>query len=93
MTAPWETIIKVYRKQLGVTSFSTLKEYEQNFIAFLRAKKFYTDAGMQTAALENFALDIINSIINNIATQDKGLIESPSPQSREQFLVILEQQR
>ncbi|MBK8110761.1 MAG: hypothetical protein IPK46_10765 [Saprospiraceae bacterium] len=38
MTTPWETIIKVYRKQLGSTSFPTLKEYEQNFIAFLRAK-------------------------------------------------------
>ena len=40
MATPWETIIKVYRKQLGNTSFSTLKEYKQNFIAFLRTKSF-----------------------------------------------------
>ena len=92
MTTPWETIIKVYRKQLGSTSFSTLKEYEQNFIAFLRSKNFYTDAGMQTAFLENFSLDVINSIINDIALQNKGLIENPSPESRQQFLTILEGQ-
>lgn len=92
MTTPWETIIKVYRKQLGSTSFSTLKEYEQNFIAFLRAKNFYTDTGMQNAFLENFVLDVLNSIINEIASQNKDLIENPSNESREQFLTILEEQ-
>lgn len=92
MTTPWETIIKVYRKQLGNTSFPTLKDYEQNFITFLRAKNFYTDIGMQTACLENFALDIINSVINEIALQNNGLIENPSAQSRAKLLVILESQ-
>lgn len=90
MTTPWETIIKVYRKQLGSRSFPTLKEYEQNFIAFLRAKNFYTDAGMQTDFLENFALDILNSVINDIAKEFIGLIENPSAESRENFLLILE---
>ena len=92
MTTPWETIIKVYRKQLGSTSFPTLKEYEQNFITFLRAKNFYTDAEMQTAFLENFALDILNYVINEIAMHNKGLIENPSVESRAQFLEILESQ-
>lgn len=42
--------------------------------------------------LENFALDIINSVINEIASQNKGLIENPSPESRQKFLAILEVQ-
>jgi hypothetical protein len=92
MTTPWETIIKVYRKQLNSTSFPTLKAYEQDFIAFLRTKNFYTDAEMQTTFLENFALDIVNSVINDIATHKKGLIENLSAESRVQFLVILEEQ-
>ncbi len=91
MTTPWETIIKVYRKQLGSTSFSTLKEYEQNFIAFLRAKNFYTDDEMQIAFLENFALDIINSIIEDIVQQHTELIENPSTVGRQQFLIKLEE--
>jgi len=92
MTTPWETIIKVYRKQLGSTSFPTLKEYKQNFITFLRAKSFYTDTVMQTVFLENFATDILNSVIYDITSQNKGLIENPSAESRAQLLAIFEEQ-
>lgn len=91
MATPWETIIKVYRKQLGSTSFPTLKEYEQDFIAFLRVKNFYTDSEMQAAFLESFACDIINSVVNDIVKQNKGLIENPSTENRAQFLEMLEE--
>ena len=64
-------------------------QVQQDFIAFLRTKNFYTDAEMQTTFLENFALDIVNSVINDIATHKKGLIENLSAESRVQFLVIL----
>jgi len=91
MTTPWETIIKVYRKQLGSTSFSTLEEYEQNFIAFLKAKNYYTNQEMQLAFLKNFSLDIINSVINEIASKNKGLLENVSSESKEQFLALFEE--
>lgn len=32
---PWETIIKVYRKQLGNTRFDTVREYAEDLVAFL----------------------------------------------------------
>ncbi len=35
MGVPWETIIKVYRDNLGKKKFSTLKEYANSFIDFL----------------------------------------------------------
>ncbi len=35
MNVPWETIIKVYRKQLGTRSFPTLENYAADFIRFL----------------------------------------------------------
>ncbi|MCK4295766.1 MAG: hypothetical protein KAX28_03810 [Candidatus Marinimicrobia bacterium] len=35
MGVPWETIIKIYRSKLGKQKFGTLKEYVDNFIAFL----------------------------------------------------------
>jgi hypothetical protein len=90
MNTPWEIIIKVYRKHLGSNSFQTLKEYEHDFIEYLRLKNFYTDTKMQTAVLENFVSDILNSIINEIAIQNKGLIENPSIESREKLVVLLE---
>ena len=35
MDVPWESIIKIYRSKLGKKTFSTLKEYADNFISFL----------------------------------------------------------
>lgn len=35
MGVPWETIIKVYRKNLGKGNFGALKEYAKGFIEFL----------------------------------------------------------
>lgn len=35
MDVPWESIIKIYRAKLGKEKFSTLKEYTDNFLAFL----------------------------------------------------------
>jgi hypothetical protein len=34
---PWETLIKLYRQQLGQGSFPTVQEYSLNFIEFLTA--------------------------------------------------------
>jgi hypothetical protein len=36
---PWETIIKVYRKQLGDTRFDTVREYGEDLVAFLASGK------------------------------------------------------
>lgn len=36
MSVPWETIIKVYRKQLKDRSFKTLREYSGDFLTFLK---------------------------------------------------------
>lgn len=36
MGVPWETIIKVYRKNLGDTKYNSLYEYSQKFIEFLK---------------------------------------------------------
>jgi len=35
MRTPWETIIKVYRQQLGRRTFDTVEEYFKDFLAFL----------------------------------------------------------
>jgi len=35
MGIPWETIIKIYRSKLGNHKFDTLREYTEDFIAFL----------------------------------------------------------
>lgn len=38
MRVPWETVIKLYRARLDDTSFSTIREYADNFISFLETE-------------------------------------------------------
>ena len=91
MSTPWETIIKVYRKELGDNSFSTLDLYQQDFIHFLQKKEFYTDDDTQLLFLENFISEIVDSIINDVVEQNRQLINNPTSNSKSQFIAALEQ--
>src|SRR5713101_6965392 len=35
MSVPWETVIKLYREQLGDREFGTVKEYAENFLRYV----------------------------------------------------------
>ena len=63
LSTPWETIIKVYRKNLKEKSFATLKEYMDDFIMFLHAKNFYADEATQKLFLYFFFNSIVKTII------------------------------
>jgi hypothetical protein len=80
MGTPWETIIKVYRKQLGDKSFPTVREYQNDFLEFIRSKQFYTTSKFQLDCLENFALNIINSIIEEVINQNPPLRQTADHQ-------------
>lgn len=47
MGTPWDIIIKEYRKQLKDTSFQCLKEYLNDFIAYLHQRNFFCDEQTQ----------------------------------------------
>ena len=91
MSTPWETIIKVYRKQLKDSSFDTLQEYQEDFIEFLRSKNFYTNPETQIQFLENFALFIVNTMIDDVIKNNNSIIINPTPENRVVFLENLEQ--
>lgn len=90
MTTPWETIIKVYRKHLGKKWFPTLKDYQTDFIEFLRVKKFFTDEEMQRITLRNFALDFINSVLDDIASKNKELFSLNTEESKDKIIQLIE---
>jgi hypothetical protein len=91
MGTPWETIIKIYRRQLANKSFRTVKEYEGDFIKFIRSKDFYTTPEVQIAFLENFSLHIIDSILDDIARNNSSLIDSPTLENQVIFIQKLEE--
>lgn len=92
MTTPWETIIKVYRKKLGEKSFGTVLEYQKDFLNFLKAHNFYTDASMQLVFLENLASNIIDSVIQIVARNHSKLLENPTPENQAAILIEIEKQ-
>lgn len=47
MYTPWETIIKIYRKELGNKSFDTIQDYATDFITFIHSKNSFSDEQTQ----------------------------------------------
>jgi len=92
MNTPWETIIKVYRKQLGENSFPTLKAYQNNFLEFIKSKDYYSTIEVQKTYFGSFVLNIIDSTTKNIAQQNRSLIDNPTDDNKKQFLKLFEQQ-
>jgi hypothetical protein len=58
LNVPWETIIKQYRRQLGVKSFSTLEEHAEDFLKFFNGKNalFPPDAQERSALMITYDL-------------------------------------
>lgn len=90
MSTPWETIIKVYREQLNEKCFPTIKDYQVDFIEFLRLKDFYTDEDTQKLFLENLSLNVINSFIREIGQEESSLFESLTQENIKRFLELFE---
>ncbi len=90
MGCPWEVIIKVYRKELGQTNFSTLKEYQEDFIRFLRDKNFYSDENSKNKYLNSFAQVLLNSLINESLKGNEGLTKNPNEEEKLQILNLIE---
>src|SRR5690606_5018694 len=92
MATPWETIIKIYRKQLGNKSHTTLRDYKLDFLNFLRTKRFFTTSETQLAFLEGFALEIVNSVLNEAIKNNIGLTENPNADNQKLLLQLFEKQ-
>jgi hypothetical protein len=91
MSTPWETIIKVYRKQLGDRNFPTVREFQEDFIAFLRAKNFYAKDEDSKKALYELASTLLNGIIKEIAKINGDLLNAPSDENKLQILHFFEE--
>ncbi|MFM2017539.1 MAG: hypothetical protein RL007_1195 [Bacteroidota bacterium] len=67
MGTPWETIIKIYRSQLGQDSFHTLQEYCDDFISFLRKQGYFTNK--ETS--EYYYREELQNILEKLITREE----------------------
>ena len=90
MGTPWETIIKVYRQQLGDRSFPLLKDYQNDFLDFLRKRDFFASQESQAAYLGKLVGLLINSTINELVTVNRHLVNNPTEDQRHEFLNLFD---
>lgn len=69
MGVPWETIIKVYRAELGDRYFPKLDDYYCNFLDFLGADDDMFDSGAQLKHVEDTANGMFQAVREMIRTR------------------------
>jgi len=84
MTVPWETIIKIYRKNLGRRKFSYIKEYADDFLKFIEKNNVLFPKKLQ----EGFCFNAIGGYFNELIKQeidDKIKKINPAPRLASQI--------
>jgi hypothetical protein len=91
---PWETIIKIYRKQLKNNFFNTLKEYMDDFLVFLRENETLFPEKDQVFFCEVAIKNFINSLSNTIymQLQNNGGTINDFPEHLKKYLDEIEKQ-
>lgn len=82
MLIPWETIIKIYRNNLGKKKFDTLQEYADDFITFLdHGNPLFPESIQKTSLLFsiytyfNFINEDIETELEHIITQNNQITQ------------------
>lgn len=73
MGTPWEVIIKSYREHIGNLEFPLLKDYQENFLQFLRDRNFFSNEAFQKQMLIGFCNGVFE-IINRSSIEKENPI-------------------
>lgn len=76
MNVPWESIIKIYRSELGKRKYSTLIEYADNFISFLSGNNSLFPEKEQEKCFFTSINGYFNIIRSEIDKKVKGKIDT-----------------
>ncbi len=90
LSTPWETIIKIYRAQLKSTSFSTVKQYKEDFIKYLHDKKFFvSDEEQKQYLLSNLFYFLYNSIHEEVLKQKGAVLPEGINQECDRLIALV----
>ncbi len=96
MGIPWETIIKIYRKQLGEKSFNTISEHKIDFINFLNKKNYFDEESLGIKSFIKFCETVIkNNVIAELAEENEAIInklpQGLNEEEKENFIKKIDQ--
>lgn len=66
---PWETLIKVYRQQLGGKSFPTVREYAEDFLDHLKKSRNLIDDTHRNLFLVSKVQEVCKSLLDEVANR------------------------
>lgn len=82
METPWETIIKVYRKEIGKKSFDSVQKYQEDFIQFVQRNNHFIINGSDIQHLSFSIERVLEDLIKEIAIDSFKSISDPKELSR-----------
>lgn len=85
---PWETILKMYRAQLGARSFSKLEEYATDLIAYLNENDHLFPDKVQHRHYLHLVEILFNAIQNEINQQLLAVIQTENPSELKKALKV-----
>jgi len=88
MTTPWETIVKLYRAQLGTRHLSTVHDYLYDFIHFLKRNNCFIDQETQMALYGSFLKFVLQDLKESVV-KDPSLLEIEDSAEKNRKLVDL----
>lgn len=91
--APWELLIKAYRKQLGNQSFTTISDYANDFFEFVQANNKIVTSDMQSKYFFSLFTDVLlPSILQEVQNLDVAqfIMANSSAPSIEQYHSFIE---
>ncbi|HEX8672955.1 MAG TPA: hypothetical protein VF710_13755 [Longimicrobium sp.] len=88
--APWELLVKTYRKQLGRKEFPRLEDYADDFLRYLeRARNFFPES-VQQAHFREVASNVFSTIRKNIRTDIAVFVTEHDTATEQDILDIAE---
>lgn len=84
MGIPWETLVKMYRRELGSASKSTVTDYAQDFLGYVSNSTICTD-DQRRYNLRNIALDLFRRIARNTR---RSLSDTVNPVDVDPLIVL-----
>src|SRR6266853_407482 len=76
MGIPWETVIKIYREELGTSNFKRLIEFAEHFIIFVENNRALFAEHRQTSSLEAMCHWVLSQIQKSINERVKLEIDA-----------------
>lgn len=86
MGTPWEIIIKMYRDKLKEKTFGTVREYQDDFIKYLKKQSFFSNPESQKRAMGQFCFTLLEFVNAWVFKENGELKALPTADSRVVFL-------